>query len=98
MRIYINKPQCFKIHRNKYVVVLNTHQDDNNDKTIICHSNGEFESVQTEKLNNSYEKTHLINHLYHNTSLREISLEEGLIEVGDHNTDDLNYLNYTRSY
>ncbi len=87
MRVYINKPEYFARLGTKVVLVF----DHGNQKSLIRRENGDFDSVKAEKLE-SIDVKELTQELLRNVSLREIAQTEGLIDIGDVHTDDVNYL------
>jgi hypothetical protein len=94
MRVYINNPERFSLLNNKIVIVM---IDSESDKTVIRKQDGDFHSVNSDKL--EFAGLDIISdQLMNNSTLLDAALEEGLVDVGDYNYADTSYLNYTKTH
>lgn len=93
MRIYIKNTDNFSYYKGKLVITFESVRG----STIIRRANGDYYTVLTTELEKANEED-INEHLLTNDSLRLTALEEDYIEIGDYNTDDNDYIEYSRSY
>ena len=98
MRIYIVHPQMFVRHADKIVTLVPKSLGHFGDYSVIRDQNGDYKRVKSHTLNSKLTYDQLVGELHSNIALREIALEDDLIEVGDYHQDDSGYLNYTLSF
>jgi hypothetical protein len=95
MRIYIVNPDMFAKHANKFVLLSIELDQATTKQIVIRDQSGDVQSVSIDTLDIEYEQDELVQELLDNMHLREVALEDGLIEVGDYNHSDTDYLNYS---
>lgn len=98
MRIYIVHPQLFVKHSDKVVTLVPDSPGHFGNFSVIRNQDGDYKRVKTNTLDYKLTYEQLVGELHSNIGLREIALEDDLIEVGDYHQDDGSYLNYTLSF
>lgn len=98
MRIYISEPNLFAKHADKFVTLVLDPSGHQGEYSVIRNQTGDYKRVKTNTLDFEFQEPELLQELVGNTRLREVALEDGLIEVGDYHYADDSYLNYVGSY
>lgn len=98
MRIYISEPNLFAKHAHKFVTLVPDSPGHQEEYSVIRNQIGDYKRVKTNTLDFEFQEPELLQELVGNTRLREVALEDGLIEVGDYHYADDSYLNYISSY
>lgn len=98
MRIYIVNPDMFAKHANKFVLLSIELDKVTTQQIIIRDQSGDAQSVKIDTLDVDYTQEDLIQELLDNRRLRDVALEDGLIEVGDYNHSDNDYLKYLTTH
>lgn len=98
MRIYITKPKLFAKHADKFVALSIEVENATTKQIIVRDQKGDIKAVNTGFLDTYYEEEDLMQELLNNTMLREVAIEQELIEVSDYHYNDNEYLNYSRTH
>lgn len=98
MRIYIKHPEFFVKHSHNLVTLVPDSPGHSGKFSVIRNQSGDYKRVKTDSLTYEVTEAELLAELLNNTLLREVALEDNLIEVGDYHQDDTGYLNYTLSW
>lgn len=98
MRIYIVNPDMFAKHANKFVLLSIELDKATMQQIIIRDQSGDTQSVKIDTLDVDYTQEDLVQELLDNRRLRDVALEDGLIEVGDYNHTDIDYLKYLTTH
>lgn len=98
MRIYLTEPHLFAKHAGKFVTLVPESPGHFGMHSVIRTETGDYKRIKTDSLDVEFEDSDVIEELHNNIRLREVALEDNLIEVGDYHNDDNNYLNYISSY
>jgi hypothetical protein len=98
MRIYIKHPEFFVKHSHNLVTLVPDSPGHFGKFSVIRNQSGDYKRVKTDSITYEVTEAELLGELLNNTLLREVALEDNLIEVGDYHQDDTGYLNYTLSW
>ena len=98
MRIYIKHPEFFVKHSHNLVTLVPDSPGHSGKFSVIRNQSGDYKRVKTDSITYEVTEAELLAELLNNTLLREVALEDNLIEVGDYHQDDTGYLNYTLSW
>lgn len=98
MRIYIKNPEFFVKHSHKLATLVPGSPGHFGKFSVIRNQDGDYKRVKTDSLSFELTEAEIIGELLSNSLLRQVALEDNLIEVGDYHQDDTGYLNYILSW